>query len=132
MVNDGARIGSNSVVVKEVRAGATMVGIPAHEVGSVEYNRANGKDDEVFEAYGLKTSGDDPIAVAIHGLCEQMQTMAEYNNHLLKQLNKTGVDIGNLESPEIKTDCIELQRFARNSGSSEQSLEKRTKKSSKT
>ena len=31
MVNDGARIGSNSVVVKEVRAGATMVGIPAHE-----------------------------------------------------------------------------------------------------
>lgn len=131
MVNDGARIGSNSVVVKEVPAGATMVGIPAHEVGSVEYNRANGKEDEVFEAYGLKTSGDDPIAVAIHGLCEQMQTMAEYNTHLLKQLDKTGIDVGELKSPEIKTDCIELQRFASNSDQTEASNKKPAKKSKK-
>ena len=80
----------------------------------------------------MKASGDDPIAVAIHGLCEQMQSMAEYNNHLLKQLNKIGVDIGDLESPEIKTDCIELQRFALDSDSSELSLKKQTKKSSKT
>ena len=113
-VNDGARIGSNSVVVKEVSAGATMVGIPAHEVGSAEYNRANGKDvDGHFEAYGLKTSGDDPVAVAIHGLCEQIQELAKHNGQLLQQLQAAGIDIGGLALPEVKTDCIELERFAR-------------------
>ena len=36
-VSDNARIGSNSVVVKDVEEGATMVGLPANAVGSVEY-----------------------------------------------------------------------------------------------
>ena len=113
MVGDGARIGSNSVVVKDVGEGATMVGIPAHEVGSAEYNRANGKEVEGhFEAYGLKTSADDPIAVAIHSLCEQVQKMAAHNQHLLVKLSDAGVDVSGLSAPEAKTDCIELQRFA--------------------
>lgn len=114
MVNDGARIGSNSVVVKEVNAGATMVGIPAHEVGSVEYNRANGRAVEGrFEAYGQKDSTDDPIAAAIHSLCEQIQTMASHNRDLLQQLESAGVDIGDMQLPKVETDCIELERMAR-------------------
>jgi serine O-acetyltransferase len=112
-VNDGARIGSNSVVVKEVNAGATMVGIPAHQVGSPEYARANGKADEAhFEAYGQKDVSHDPIALAISSLCEQMQSLSAHNSELLKQLRDSGVDVGDLEAP-AKTDCIELQRIAR-------------------
>ena len=104
-VGDGARIGSNSVVVKDVNNGATMVGIPAHEVGSAEYNRANGK----FDAYGQKASADDPVAVAIHGLCEQIQLIDKHNRELLKRLENAGVDVSELEMPEVNTDCIELE-----------------------
>lgn len=112
-VNDGARIGSNSVVVKEVNPGATMVGIPAHEVGSPEYARANGKTDEAhFEAYGQKDVSDDPIALAISSLCEQIQSVSAHNRDLLKQLRDSGVDVGDLEAP-TETDCIELQRITR-------------------
>jgi len=111
-VNDGARIGSNSVVVKEVSQGATMVGIPAHEVGSPEYDRANGKAVEGrFEAYGQKDTTEDPIAVAIRSLCDQVQSLSSHNQDLLGKLSEAGVDVAGLKAP-TPTDCIELQRIA--------------------
>ena len=105
LVDDGARVGSNSVVVKGVEAGTTVVGIPAHAVGSAEYKRANG----TFDAYGHQPSADDPVAVAIHGLCTQLKAVDQYNKALLGKLNDAGVDLDNLEAPQIKTDCIELE-----------------------
>ena len=105
VVAEGARIGSNSVVVKEVNEGATVVGIPAYEVGSEEYKRANGQ----FDAYGFKPSSDDPVAIAIHGLCEQLQVMDKHNRVLLKRLSESGVDVEGITLPEVNTDCIELQ-----------------------
>lgn len=104
-VGENARIGSNSVVVKNVEPGSTMVGLPAHAVGSDEYDRANGK----FAAYGHKPSADDPVAVAIHGLCQQLQVMNRYNHELMAKLRDAGVSIADIEPPEIKTDCIELE-----------------------
>ena len=116
-ISEGARIGSNSVVVKDVRMGATMVCIPAHEVGSPEYVGAKSKAERQkpgspFSAYGLKTSADDPVAISINTLCQQIQGLAAHNRSLMKQLAKAGVDVGDLELPEVRTDCIELQRFA--------------------
>ena len=104
-VADNARIGSNSVVVKDVDEGATMVGLPAHAVGSDEYNRANGR----FDAYGHRPSVDDPVAVAIHGLCQQLQSMEKFNRELLKKLESSGVDVSKITLPEVQTDCIELE-----------------------
>ncbi len=104
-VGDNARVGSNSVVVKPVDAGTTVVGIPAHAVGSAEYKRANGG----FDAYGHQPSVDDPVAVAIHGLCTQLKVMDAYNRDLVDKLQKAGVDISDVVLPEIKTDCIELE-----------------------
>lgn len=50
-VGNGARIGSNAVVVKDVPAGATMVGVPARNVS----DECKGGDE--FAAYGM--SADD-------------------------------------------------------------------------
>ena len=47
-VGDGARIGSNAVVVKEVPAGATVVGIPARPVGPQAVREA----EACFTPYG--------------------------------------------------------------------------------
>ena len=128
MIGDGARIGSNSVVVKDVGVGATMVGIPAHQVGSSEYIDAksateNNAPDNPFSAYGLKTSGDDPVAISINTLCQQIQGLAEYNRSLIEQLVKAGVDVGDLELPEVRTDCIELKRFAQDGAEDETVVE---------
>jgi serine O-acetyltransferase len=104
-VADNARIGSNSVVVKNVEESSTMVGLPAHAVGSDEYNRANGR----FDAYGHRPSADDPVALAIHGLCQQLKSMEAYNRTLLDKLASSGVDVSNITLPEVQTDCIELE-----------------------
>src|SRR5512140_341619 len=48
-VGDGANIGSNAVVVKEVPAGATVVGIP----GRIVEESAKEKDKTQFAAYGV-------------------------------------------------------------------------------
>ncbi|MGK0375712.1 MAG: serine O-acetyltransferase [Arenicella sp.] len=104
MVGDNARIGSNSVVVKDVEKGSTMVGLVAHAVGSAEYDRANGR----FEAYGHQASADDPVAVAIHGLCQQLQVMDKYNRQLAAKLEASGIDVSGIVPPKVDTDCIEL------------------------
>ena len=58
-VGDGAKVGSNSVVVKPVPAGATVVGIPARIVeagaGQAEANRM------AFDAYAVSADLDDPL-----------------------------------------------------------------------
>lgn len=104
-VAENARIGSNSVVVKDVETGNTVVGIPAHPVGSDEYNRANGR----FSAYGHLASADDPVAVAIHGLCQQFKVMDEYNRTLMQKLKDAGIEVGDVMPPIVNTDCIELE-----------------------
>jgi serine O-acetyltransferase len=68
-VGDGARIGSNSVVVKEVAPGATVVGIPGRLV--------EGKDAEAarFAAYAVVHEHSDPYAKAIQQLVEHSQDL---------------------------------------------------------
>lgn len=109
-VGANSRIGSNSVVVKDVPSQSTMVGIPAYPVGSAEYNRANGRNEKgEFEAYGHKPLTDDPVAVAIHGLCNRLQSLNEHNRVLLEKLKSSGVNVDGLAIEPMDTDCIELE-----------------------
>jgi serine O-acetyltransferase len=105
-----SRVGSNSVVVKDVPSKSTMVGIPAYPVGSTEYNRANGRNERgEFEAYGQRHSPDDPVATAIHGLCTQLQAMNAHNRKLIEKLKDAGIDVQGMVVPVMDTDCIELE-----------------------
>jgi serine O-acetyltransferase len=69
-VGDGARIGANSVVVKEVAAGATVVGIPGRVVEEQTRDKA-----ERFAAYAVVQEQDDPYAKAIQQLVEHSQEL---------------------------------------------------------
>src|SRR6267142_209950 len=68
-VGDDARIGSNSVVVKEVPPGATVVGIPGKVVEGKEAEAAR------FSAYAVVQEHSDPYAKAIQQLVEHSQEL---------------------------------------------------------
>ena len=69
-VGEGARVGSNAVVVKPVPAGATAVGNPARILqAEADTAREAAAAKMGFSAYGL-TQGDDPLAQALKGLID--------------------------------------------------------------
>ena len=57
IIGAGAKVGSNSVVVKEVPPGATVVGIPARIVEGLEQGVAG----QAFSAYAVTTNENDPL-----------------------------------------------------------------------
>ncbi|MDE3020708.1 MAG: serine O-acetyltransferase [Pseudomonadota bacterium] len=67
-VHDGAKIGSNAVVVKDVPAGATAVGIPARLV-------ENTVQDTVFRAYGISDDMNDPMVKTLYALIEHVNSL---------------------------------------------------------
>jgi len=69
-VGDGARIGSNAVVLKEIPAGATAVGIPARILHPDLPQGAESKTKEYFSAYGVTSNVADPVSMAIKGLID--------------------------------------------------------------
>ena len=59
IVGDGAKVGSNSVVVKAVPAGATVVGIPARIVEHAAELKEGAR--MAFDAYAVSADIDDPL-----------------------------------------------------------------------
>ncbi len=75
-----ARVGANAVVTKEVPDAATVVGNPAK---IVQRRTQKSTESQPFMAYGTPT-GDipDPIARAIEGLLDEVQTLRARVNSL--------------------------------------------------
>jgi serine O-acetyltransferase len=73
-VGDGARVGSNAVVLKEIPAGATAVGVPARILHPDLPSNDNGSDvndkKAYFSAYGITPNIDDPVSMALKGLID--------------------------------------------------------------
>ena len=69
-VGDGARVGSNAVVLKPVPPGATAVGIPARIIQAEDTARREAAASKMgFSAYGV-TQSDDPLSQAMRGLID--------------------------------------------------------------
>lgn len=69
-MGDGAKIGSNAVVIKPVPAGATAVGNPARIIqADDEMKREKAASGMGFSAYGV-TQNDDPLSQAMRGLID--------------------------------------------------------------
>ena len=105
-VGDGAKIGSNAVVIKPVPAGATAVGIPARIIPSKEGASADVTDAQQpqavpqFVAYGV-TQEDDPISQALRGLIRG----AEGQEHQIALLWKAIEDLAR-QRPTGGVDCV--------------------------
>ncbi len=79
-VGDGARIGSNSVVVKPVPPGATVVGIPARIVEDHTAARMT------FDAYAVSGSLDDPLNQVLLTIGSKTEDMDGRLSELVRRL----------------------------------------------
>lgn len=107
-IGAGARIGSNSVVLKSVPAGATAVGIPAHLVGSQTKSAETPRDKIAppigFDAYGTRGDMPDPIAQAINQMLDHIHLLDKQLTCLKNALKEAGIDCQAQAIPELN-DC---------------------------
>ncbi|MFN3883469.1 MAG: serine O-acetyltransferase [Rhodocyclaceae bacterium] len=93
-IGEGAKIGSNAVVVREVPAGATAVGIPARIIEPGQAQARQEKAENLgFSAYAVTRNEDDPISLAIHGLLDHAVETDRRIDALLKSIERAGVSI---------------------------------------
>lgn len=91
-LGEGAKVGSNAVVVRDVPPGATAVGIPARIVEDrSEIAREIKAGQMGFSAYAVTRNEDDPLAQAIHGLLDHAVETDRRIEKLLNCLEQSGV-----------------------------------------
>lgn len=93
-LGEGAKVGSNAVVVRDVPAEATAVGIPAR---IIEAGRATLREEKAermgFSAYAVTQTEDDPLSRAIHGLLDHAVETDRRIEALLKTIERAGVSL---------------------------------------
>ena len=112
MIGDGAKVGSNAVVVKDVPPGATAVGIPARILDQVQAEkRENHAQKMGFSAYAISADMNDPVVKAIHGLLDHTVVMDQRIELIMAQLKKLGVEPEQLAPPKDQFDASYLNKI---------------------
>lgn len=104
-IGEGARVGSNSVVLKPVPAGATVVGIPGHIIDPAA-RKAAAKRDAIaskmgFDAYGATADMPDPVAYAINHMLDHIHLMDKQLETMKQVLNEAGIQCPEQPIPEL-------------------------------
>jgi serine O-acetyltransferase len=101
-VGDGARIGSNAVVVKEVPPGATVVGVP----GRIVEEAAAEKDAPRFAAYGVVKGQEDPYFRTLQSLVDHAQELEQTVSALTEKLRRIERRLAERDSQGAKNDQL--------------------------
>jgi len=101
LVADGAKIGSNAVVVKDVPPGATAIGIPARIV-EAQKDAPGGR----FAAYAVVKDLNDPLAKAVHELIDHSIELDKRIDEILGGLTRMGVKCGDSEATKLDANYL--------------------------
>jgi serine O-acetyltransferase len=105
-VGDGANVGSNSVVLKEVPPGATAVGIPARIIiEDADKRREEQAAKMGFSAYAItRSTADDPVSMALNRLIDHVAEQERRIESLQEDLRRLAAQ------PEAEPPKARLQR----------------------
>ena len=93
IIGTGAKIGSNAVVVKDVPANATAVGIPARILEEEKTKkRADTAKKIGFAAYAVGNDENDPMIKAINSLLDHAEKQDRALSDLQAQLIRLNMD----------------------------------------
>ncbi|TPW14268.1 MAG: serine O-acetyltransferase [Halothiobacillaceae bacterium] len=108
---EGARVGSNAVVVKDVPAASTVTGIPARVVSKVS---SQGDDERRhamakkigFDAYGVTQEMPDPVAHAINCLLDHMHALDGKVESMSQAIRDMGGQVSDEPLPDLDAQAI--------------------------
>jgi len=98
-LGDGARIGSNAVVIKDVPSKATVVGVPGRavskEVVTTEKERTRNAQARKmgFDAYGVTRDAPDPVAHAINCILDHTHAIDSRIEEMCTALKSLNAEI---------------------------------------
>lgn len=109
-IGENARVGSNSVVVKDVPNNATCVGIPGRNIlpkkedlkRDVKRNAIAAKYG--FDAYAISDENPDPVASALGLMLEHVHLMDTKVEEMCKVIQSLGGDVCTESLPKLKAD----------------------------
>ena len=111
-IGEGAKVGSNAVVVRDVPARATAIGIPARivEPGRDE-ERQRAAERLGFSAYGISSDMNDPTVKAIHALLDHVVNIDGRIEAILARLEEAGIAVGVEDTRKDDFDANYLNRI---------------------
>ncbi len=94
-IGQGARIGSNAVVVKPVPAGGTVIGVPGRVIeragDAASVRRATTAKRIGFDAYGATRDVPDPVANAINRMLDHIHILDRRIEAMSRTLEEQGL-----------------------------------------
>lgn len=114
VLGDGVRVGSNSVVVRDVPAGATVIGIPGRVVVPKDDAKSRKRKQMAakigFTAYGQQEDMPDPVAHAVDVMLDHMHAVDQKMEQFCQALKKAGIEVPELELPELDVPHLEEEQ----------------------
>jgi len=112
LIGDGAKVGSNAVVVRDVPPGSTAVGIPARIATAADQARRAQQATQIgFSQYAISADMNDPVIQAIHKLLDHAAETEDRMNRLVAQLQRDGVECGDANAVVEAFDPGQINRM---------------------
>ncbi len=112
-VGENARVGSNSVVIKDVPANSTCIGVPGRNIiAKPQSEETNGKRQEIakkygFDAYAIAPDNPDPVANAMGVMLEHVHLMDKKVDEMCKVIQSLGGDVCTESLPKLNPEDFE-------------------------
>lgn len=109
-VGENAKVGSNAVVLREIPAGATVVGNPARVILPEDKKQGDDAATQLFSSYGIAVNVDDPLFKALRGLVNNAAAQEEQLKNIKQALDSAGIDYEKIPEGE-KVDTKQLGKL---------------------